>query len=123
MSVTLQLAGAVLAAGDDLSPSNAGAVNLNLTLWSAIAGTVTPFLVAVVNQPRWSPLIRALLTVAVSLGIGAATAALEGRLDGTRWVTSALVVLTAAVGTYHTLWRNVAPKLEIETSPKSPATA
>lgn len=40
------------------------------------------------------------------------------RLDGTRWVTSVLLVLSAAIGTYHTLWRKAAPALEVKTSPQ-----
>lgn len=130
MSTTLALVGdvmqhgrVILAAGDDLSPSNAADVNLNLALWSTIAGTLTPFVVAIINQPKWSPFVRALLTVLVSLGVGAATTALEGKLDGARLVTSVLVVLAAAVGTYHTLWRNVAPQLESATSPGPLASA
>lgn len=102
----------VLAEGADLSPSNATDPTLNLALWSTIAGTLTPFAVAFINQPKWSPLVRALMTVLVSVGIGCASAALEGRLDGARWTTSTLIVLAAAVGTYHTLWRSVAPAFE-----------
>lgn len=130
MSTTLALIGdvmqhgrVILAAGDDLSPSNAADANLNLALWSTIAGTLTPFLVAFINQPKWSSYVRALMTVLVSVGIGAVTAAWEGRLDGTRWTTATLVVLAAAVGTYHTLWRSAAPAFEQATSPGDPAPA
>lgn len=91
-------------------------VSLNLALWSSIAGTITPFLVALVNQPRWSATVKALLTVLVSLGVGAVTSALEGNLDGARLVTSTLVVLAAAVSTYHTLWKTTATQIEAATA-------
>lgn len=128
MSTTLALVGSVLdarghlvlAAPDDLAPTNSADPNLNLTLWSGIAGFFTPLIVAMINQPRWSSTVRALLTVLVCLGVAAATTALEGQIDSKRLVTSVLLVLTAAIGTYHTLWRNVAPALEQATSPADP---
>jgi hypothetical protein len=104
----------VLAAGDDLSPTNAADPNLNLTLWASIAGVIAPFLVALVNQPHWAPLVRALMTVAVSVGLGAATAAVEGRLTGVRWTTAALIIGGAAVASYQMLWKR--PALELESA-------
>ncbi len=117
MSALVLLGDAFLAAADtDLSPTGAVDPNLNLTLWSTITGFAAPLLVAVVNQPRWSPFVRALITVAVSIGLAAITTSLEGQITGTRWVTSTLLVLAAAVGTYQTLWKNVAPSIEAATS-------
>lgn len=106
----------VLAGGDDLSPTNAADANLNLTLWSSIAGVITPFLVALINQPRWSPLVRALTTVLVSIGLGAAAAAVEGRLTGVRWTTAALVIGASAVASYKLLWATPAKQLELASS-------
>lgn len=125
MSATLALIGdvftahghPVLAAGGDLGPSESAAVNLNLGLWSTIAGFLTPLAVAVINQPRWTPFVRALLTVVFCLGVAAATTAVEGRLNEVRWTTATLIVLAAAIGTYETLWKNVAPRIEAATSP------
>jgi peptidoglycan/LPS O-acetylase OafA/YrhL len=127
MSQTLALVGdvigshgfVVLAAGDDLSPTNATDPNLNLTLWASIAGVIAPFLVALVNQPQWPPFARAIMTLLVSVGLGAATAAVEGRLTGTRWTTAALIVAAAAVASYKTLWRQPAAALEAATSGQS----
>lgn len=124
MSSTLALAGDVLtqwgtvalAADTDLSPTNAADPNLNLTLWASIAGVIAPFLVALVNQPQWPPLLRALMTVLVSVGLGAATAAAEGRLTGVRWTTAALIVGAAAVATYQMLWKRPALALENATA-------
>lgn len=113
----------VLAEGADLSPSNSAEPNLNLALWSGIAGFAAPLLVAVINQPRWSPFVRALLTVAFCVGVAALTAAIEGRLTGARWTTATLTVLAAAVASYQTLWKNVAPQIEAATSPGTPPAA
>lgn len=124
MSATLALVGTVLdvhgftvlAGGDDLAPTNAVDPNLNLALWSSITGVVAPFLVAIVNQPRWAPLVRALVTVLISVGLGAATAAVEGKLTGARWTTAALIIGAAAVASYKTLWAKPAAALEQATS-------
>lgn len=125
MSTTLALVGDVLsqhgqavlaAARDDLTPTESASVNLNLTLWSGIASFITPLIVALVNQPRWSPIVRAIATVVVCLGMAAATAAVEGQFNGTRWTTAALLVLSGAVFWYQTIWKNVAPKLEAASS-------
>lgn len=124
MSTTLTLVGdvisahgfTVLAATDDLAPTNAADPNLNLTLWSSIAGVITPFIVALINQPQWSALVRALMTVAASIGLGAATAAVEGQLTGVRWTTAALVIGGAAVASYKLLWQTPARQLELASS-------
>jgi hypothetical protein len=106
----------LLAAEDTLAPTNAADANLNLTLWASIAGVITPFLVALINQPHWAPLIRALMTVAVSIGLGAATAAVEGHLTGVRWTTAALIIGADAVSSYKLLWQQPAHRLELATS-------
>lgn len=108
--------GTVVLSADGLAPTNDADPNLNLTLWSSIAGVITPLIVALINQPQWPSFVRAVMTLAFSVLIGAATTALEGRLTTERWVTSALLVGAAAVGTYQTLWKNTAPAIEAATS-------
>jgi hypothetical protein len=103
---------------DDLAPTESAAVNLNLTLWSGIASFVTPLLVSLVNQPTWKPLVRLLVTVAIAIGMAAATVAAEGRLNGTRWTTATLLILGGAVLWYQTAFKNVAPALEAASSPR-----
>jgi hypothetical protein len=88
----------------------------DLVMLSAVLGTVMPPLVAIVQQPRWSPVLRALVVVAFSLAVGAGTAAVEGRLTGQRWTTSALIVGGAAVSAYRLFWRAAAVRIEYATS-------
>ena len=117
MSATLALVGeVVLAAGDDLAPSNSGGVNLNLTLWSGVASFITPPIVAVINQSRWAPFVRLLVTALFCLGMAAATVALEGQLNATRLATSVLLILSGAVFFYQTAWKTIAPRIEAATS-------
>ena len=56
------------------------------------------------------------MTVLVSVGLGAATAAAEGRLTGVRWTTAALIVGGAAVATYQLLWKKPAVAFEAATA-------
>ena len=109
---TLALIGEVIAAGDTLAPTGTDDPNLNLTLWSSITGLAAPFLIALINQPHWAPVVRALMTVAVAVGLGAGTAAVEGQLTGVRWTTAALVIGGAAVASYKLLWHQPAAALE-----------
>lgn len=122
MTITLALAAhgpLVLAVdpGGYLGPTNSPSLTPQLAVFSTIAGILTPFLVAIINQPRWSSFVRALIVIGSSVGIGALAAAGEGQLNGLRWSVAALNVLAAAVAAYGTLWRNAAPAVEAATSP------
>lgn len=109
-----------LAAGDtDLSATNAAQPNLNLAMWSGIAGFLAPLLVALVQQPTWPSFVRALVLLAGSIGLASVTAALEGKLTGERWVAASLLIASTAIVTYQSLWKNVAPQLEAATSSRT----
>lgn len=88
----------------------------DLLTFSAAVGALMPPLVAIVNQPRWGAVTRCLIVLASCVGLGAATAALEGRLTGDRWVTSVLIVGGAAVAAYRTFWRRAATVIEYRSS-------
>lgn len=91
----------------------------NLTMWSLVVGTLLPMLVAVIQQPRWPDWFRAIVTVVVCLLVGAVTAYLEGGLNLQDWVSSALVILVAALATFRGFWKptGVADSIESATSP------
>lgn len=118
MSTLAQL-GALALADTDLSPTGAAGVNQNLVLWSGITAFITPLLIALVQQPRWSSTVRALIAIGGSTALALITTALEGKLTGERAVSSALLVITGAIFSYQTIWKNVAPALEVATSPKT----
>lgn len=90
----------------------------DLTMWSLLVGTLLPLVVSVVQQPRWPDWLRALVTVAICIAVGAGTAFLEGNLTGRTWLSSALVVLVAALATYKGFWKQtgVTDKIESQTS-------
>lgn len=88
----------------------------DLLMFSALAGVLMPPLVAIVNSPRWTSLARNIVIVVASILVGAATAWLEGRLTSDRWITSALIVGTAAVASYRTFWNKAAVAIEYKTS-------
>jgi uncharacterized membrane-anchored protein len=102
--------------GDQVNGIGAPAGVPDLVMFSALVGTFMPPLVAIVQQPRWSPIVRALVVILSSVGIGAVTASLEGQLTGQRWTTSALLVGTAAVAAYRLFWHRAAATIEHRTS-------
>lgn len=79
----------------------------NLTMWSLLVGTLLPMLVAVVQQPRWPNWLRAVVTVLVSLVVGAVTTYLEGGLTLDDWVGASLTILVAALATWRNFWKPV----------------
>jgi hypothetical protein len=90
----------------------------DLEMWSLLVGAGLPPLVAIINQPRWAPAAKFLMTVVVAVGAGAMTAWLQGDLTGRRWVSSALVIGVTALVTYQTGWKpsTIVPRIEHATS-------
>ena len=93
----------------------------NATAWALIIGAVLPFLIAVVNRPKWSGTVRQIVAVAISLAVGLVTVVVQGAADFT--LQGALVTLAAVVGaaqaTYALVWKpsKIAPVLERVTTP------
>lgn len=102
--------------GDQVNGVGAPAGVPDLVMLSTLLGVLMPPLVAVVQQPRWSPVVRALVVIASSVGVGAVTAAVEGTLTGQRWTTAALIIGVAAVAAYRTFWHRAAAVIEHKTS-------
>ncbi len=90
----------------------------DLIMWSALVGALLPPVVAIINQPRWPAWLKGAVAVGTSVVVGGVTAALQGDLTGRSWVSSALIVATLAIGSYHQLWKpsTIAPKVEEATS-------
>lgn len=126
MTTTLTLVGdvftahgaLVIAASGDLEATGSNALTPQLAVFSTIAGILTPFAVAFVNRPTFPPLTRALVTILMSLGIGALVAIGEGQLTELRLSVAALTVLGVAVATYQRLFAQPAQRFELATTPK-----
>lgn len=118
----------MLALSADIVYSAADAPTANplpdLAMWSALVGVLLPPLVAIVNQPRWPGWARAVITAAACIAAGGITAYLDGSLTGVRWLSAALIVAVAAVGSYQKFWRpsHIAPRIEAATSSAAPDT-
>ncbi len=124
MSTTLTLVGDVFTAhgalaltGGDLEATGSRSVTAQLAVFSTLAGILTPFAVAFVNRPTFTPLVRALVTILMSLGVGALVAVGEGHLNGMRWSVAALTVLGVAVATYQRLFAQPVQRFELATTP------
>lgn len=86
--------------------------------WGALIGVVLPLLIAVLNQPRWTPQQRQLLAVGVSTVAGVGTVIASGNFDLQNWLVTIAAVIGAAQAAYAVLWKptNIAPTIETKTS-------
>ena len=87
-------------------------------MWSLIVGFLLPPAIAVVQQPRWSEPVRAIVMFVVCLIAAAGTAYFQGDLTGRRWIQAALLIVVATIATFKGLWKptRVAPEIEAATS-------
>lgn len=90
----------------------------DLEMWSALVGALMPPLIAIVNQSHWSKAWRGIISVASCVVAAAVTCWLRGDLSAGNYAHSVLVILTAALGSYHVFWRpsSIAPAIEVATS-------
>ena len=91
----------------------------NLQMWSLIVGALTPPLLAVIQQPRWSGLVRSSFMVGAAAVDGVITTLLENNFDWSNWVKSSLMCGVAVIAAYHGIWKpnGVAPAIEKATVP------
>lgn len=96
----------------------------NLAMWSLIVGFLSPLVISVLQQPRWTEGLRALVAFVFSLVVAVPTAYFAGDLEGKDYITAALLILVTAISTYRNFWKNtgVAPSIEAATSPKGKGT-
>lgn len=119
MSFTLALAGDVLQHGQVvLAADGSGGdtnVNRDLLMYSSLVGVLLPPVIAVFNQPRFSPLARRIVILVLCVLASAGTVALEGQITTDRLVTSVLVVLVGAVAMFEKFWNTAARNIEVAT--------
>jgi hypothetical protein len=82
------------------------ALQANVVLVGLLVGAVTPLLTSLVQQPKWSKRTRIGVSAAVSVLIGFAIAAADGKLGSPGDVFSIIgAVLVAAEAFYQKLWK------------------
>jgi hypothetical protein len=91
----------------------------DLEMWSGLVAFGLPLLIAVIQQPRFSSVLRVVIMVLSCIVASVVTTALQGDLDWHRWFHSLLVVGIGTIAFYHGVWQpaTVAPKVEAATSP------
>lgn len=94
-----------------------------VTAWALILGAITPLLVSVVNQPRWTGLTRQLVMLGIALAVGLVNVIVQGLvIDWSLSFGNVLVILASVVGAtqaaYTVLWKptGIAGKVEAATS-------
>lgn len=73
--------------------------------WGLIIGVVTPYLVALVNQPSWSDTARRVTAVLVAVAVGLGNAYFNGDIDFE--VETVLASIAAVLVASQTVYRNV----------------
>lgn len=83
-------------------------------MWATLVGFLLPNAVAIVNRPRFSPAVKAVITLVVCLIAGGGTAYLNGAFTDRGIISSVLVVGIMTLVTYQTLWKpsGIAPAIE-----------
>lgn len=96
----------------------------NLTMWNLITGFLSATIVLpIIQQPRWSANMRAIITFVYSIIVGLVTAyftgAFAGVHDAQTGITSVLFTLVAVISSYKGFAKptGIAPAIESATSP------
>lgn len=96
----------------------------NLVMWSLIVGFVTPPVLAVIQQPRFSRRVQSILAFAFSavLALGLLyfdeTLGFRAELDAENFISALLMIFVTATNTYRNLWKptGIAPAIESVTT-------
>lgn len=113
----IEVTQAMIALADEIDTTNES-TNL-IALNGVIAFISATFVLPVIQQPSWSPKVRALVTFVYSLIVGAVTTWLAGDFDFANVTQSVLSVFVVAIATYHGFAQptHIAPAIENATSP------
>ena len=93
-------------------------------VWAILLGMITPFVVAFVARPSWSPSQKRYLSVFIAAAIGVINLLAQGLLTNFSWefgavVNNLVLVLGASQAAYSLLWKptGIADTVEAVTSP------
>jgi hypothetical protein len=91
--------------------------------WGLAVGALSPLLIAIVQQPRWSPRVRVMVAWVCAVMLGLATCLARGDLaDAPTVVRTCLLVLLSAQAVL-TGWKRLGIVPAIETRTAIPATS
>ena len=98
----------------------------NAQAWAVLLGLITPFIVAFVARPTWSPSQKRYLSVVVAAIVGAINLLAQGLLADFSWdfgsvIEDLVLVLGASQAAYSLLWKptGISDKVEQVTSPST----
>lgn len=89
----------------------------NLTLLSALLGSMMPAAIAVILRRNWSSEVKGAVALVLCLIAAALLTWQTGNLNAADYVRSALIVFTMAQVLYQTYWKpsEIAPSIESRT--------
>lgn len=91
----------------------------NLVMWNLIVGFLAPNIIAIVQNPKMTSQVRALITFTVAIIGGLVTAYLNGLFNFGDIVGSILTVGVAAITFYKGLWKPTGVAVSIENATSS----
>lgn len=88
---------------------------------AVVVGFLSPLVLAMLQQPRWSNGVRSLVTFLWAAVVSLLILGVAGSLSGRTWVSATLLVLVVTIATYQGFWKQtgVTRKIEAATSPGS----
>lgn len=93
----------------------------DIDTWALLLGVLSPLAIAVIQQPRWSPVARWFVGWLCALIIGAVTCLASGVLDQPSTVLRVCVLVLVAAQAAYVGWQKsgVVPAIERATSPSA----
>jgi hypothetical protein len=92
-------------------------------LWSLALGFLSPPVISIIQQTRWSERTQSLVAFGFYLVTAAVTVWLSGDLNGGDYVRTALLIFIAGSTSYKAFWKptGISPAIEAVTPPPPPA--
>ena len=87
--------------------------------WAVLLGIITPLLISVLNQPRYSDATRRVLAIAVAVAVGVVNLLVQGLLDISTitWanaLSSLVLVIGASQAAFALLWKPTGASTKVE---------
>lgn len=83
---------------------------------AALVGIILPLIVAIVQQKKWTPIVRTVVGVSCIIVASVITAWAQGKLNWHDWATTVTTIFLMAQVSYHTVWKKTGIPIKIETA-------
>lgn len=93
----------------------------NLYMWSFVVATVMPIITSLVISSTWSPQLKGVVSVIVSILLGAGTAYFAGQFDGVDATRAVLIIFFGGTFAHRQFWKpsGLGPAIEQATDTRA----